>query len=48
MIYHIPKSTAKDKYGFNQKDFMEIIKSKTLKKTILKYQLIIKVAADNK
>ena len=26
----IPKSTAKDKYGFNQKDIMNIIKSKTM------------------
>ena len=42
-----PKSTAKDKYGFNQKDIMEIIKSQTLKQTILKFQWIIKAATDN-
>ena len=44
----IPKSHAKDKSGFNLKDIMEIIRSQTLKETILKYQWIIKAAADNK
>ena len=32
----IQKSTAKDKYGFYQEDIMEIIRSQTLKETILK------------
>ena len=37
----IPKSTAKDKYGFNERDIMNLIKSKTIQETINKYRWII-------
>ena len=30
-----PKSTAKDKFGFNQKDITELIKSNTLEEFLL-------------
>jgi len=44
----ISKSTAKDKYGFNQRDIMNLIKSKTMQETIIKYRWIIQSVTNNK
>ena len=44
----IPKSTAKDKYGFNQRDIMNLIRSETMQETISKYRWIIQSATNNK
>ena len=44
----IPKSTAKDKYGFNQRDIMNLMRSKTMQETIRKYRWIIQSVTNNK
>ena len=44
----IPKSTAKDKYGFNQRDIMNLMRSKTMQETISKYRWIIQSVTNNK
>ena len=44
----IPKSTAKDKFWFNQRDIMNLIRSKTMQETISKYRWIIQSATNNK